>query len=79
MVQRVLTMWSHFEKVGRGLNSAIDAFNKTAGSFEHRVRPSARQLEEHVQNVKNLKEIEPVAKASRSLAADPTAGEASDQ
>lgn len=79
MVQRVLTMWTYFEKVGRGLNSAIDAFNKTVGSFEHRVRPSARQLEEHVQNVKDLKEIEPVAKTGRSLAPGPTVVEARDQ
>ena len=79
MVQRVLTMWTYFEKVGRGLNSAIDAFNKTVGSFEHRVRPSARQLEEHVQNVKDLKEIEPVTKTGRSLAPGPTVVEASDR
>ena len=79
MVRRVLTMWNYFEKVGRGLNSAIDAFNETVGSFEHRVRPSARRLEEHVGNVKELKEIEPIAKVTRSLTADSTAAEASDR
>ena len=79
MVRRVLTMWNHFEKVGRGLSSAVDAFNKTVGSFEHSVRPSAKRLEEHVGNVKDLKEIEPIAKSTRALSAASTASEDREQ
>ena len=78
-MRRVLTMWNHFEKVGRGLSSAVDAFNKTVGSFEHSVRPSAKRLEEHVGNVKDLKEIGPIAKSTRALSAASTASEDSER
>ena len=67
MAQRVITLWSHFERVGRGLDTAIEAFNKAVGSFEHRVRPTARKLEEHVEKMRDLKEIEPISKSGRSL------------
>ena len=69
MVQRVITLWNHFGKVGRGLDTAIEAFNKTLGSFELRVRPPARELEAHVEKVRDLEQIEPIAKSARSLAA----------
>ena len=49
------------------------------GSFEDRVRPSAKRLEEHVGNVKDVKEIEPIAKSPRALSAASTAGEDSEQ
>ncbi len=69
MVQRVLSLWGHFEKVGRALDTAIEAFNRTVGSFEHRVRPTARRLEEHVEKAAELSEIETITKGSRSIPA----------
>ncbi len=67
MAQRVITLWSHFDKVGRGLDTAIEAFNRAVGSFETRVRPTARKLEEHVEKMRDLKQIEPISKSGRSL------------
>ena len=69
MVQRVLSLLGHFEKVGRALDTAIEAFNRAVGSFEHRVRPTARRLEEHVEKAGELSEIEPITKGSRSIPA----------
>jgi DNA recombination protein RmuC len=79
MVKRVIKMWDSFDNVGRRLNSAVDAFNDTVGTFEHRVRPSAKRLDELVGNVKDLKEIEPIAKRARALSAASTASEDSEQ
>ena len=39
----------HVEKMGRGLRSAVDAYNDSVGSFERRVLPQARRLEDWAQ------------------------------
>ena len=39
-------MVSHFARVGKGLSSAVGAYNDTVGSFEHMVVPGARKLRE---------------------------------
>lgn len=43
---RLRTFVDHFGKIGSGLETAIDAYNKAVGSFETRVLVSARKLKE---------------------------------
>jgi DNA recombination protein RmuC len=44
--ERTVTFGEHFSKVARGLESAVDAYNKASGSFTRRLLPLHRQLEE---------------------------------
>ena len=43
--ERLTTMAEHLAKVGRGLDSAVSAYNKAVGSYGSRVLVSARRLE----------------------------------
>lgn len=44
--KRLGKLGDHFAKVGRGLATAVGAYNETVGSFEHMVVPGARKLRE---------------------------------
>ena len=46
LYQRLSTMGSHLDKLGRSLTSAVDSFNQTVGTVEGRVLVSARRLAE---------------------------------
>lgn len=46
LYKRLADLGGHFAKIGRGLESAVEAYNKTCGSFESRVLVSARRFEE---------------------------------
>ena len=39
-------MTKHFNGVGQNLNRAVQSFNKTLGSYDHRVLSSARKLKD---------------------------------
>ena len=43
---RVSVFVSHFNRLGRALSSSVEAFNKTVGSLERKLLPSARRLRE---------------------------------
>lgn len=43
--ERLSTMGSHFDKLGRSLTGAVKAYNATLGSFEGRVLVTARRFE----------------------------------
>jgi DNA recombination protein RmuC len=43
--ERVVAFSGHFEKIGKGLHTAVAAFNDGVASFESRVLPSGRELE----------------------------------
>jgi DNA recombination protein RmuC len=60
----------HLEKVGRGLRTAVGAYNGAVGSFEHRVLPGARRLAEHgvVPAERELVVLERVEPTVRELA-----------
>jgi len=67
--RRLETFAEHLEKVGRGLRTAVGAYNGAVGSFEHRVLPGARRLAEHgvVSADRELAAIERVDPAVRQL------------
>lgn len=44
--ERLLTVCEHLEKLGRTINSTVDAYNKAVGSLESRVLVSARRFKE---------------------------------
>jgi DNA recombination protein RmuC len=66
----------HLEKVGRGLRSSVEAYNRSVGSLEGRVMPSARKFEalSVVAPTESLARVSPVDAEPRSLAsAEPEA------
>jgi DNA recombination protein RmuC len=61
LYERLTTMTEHFSRLGDRLDNAVSEYNKTVGSLERRVLPSARKFTEHgVQPKKELPELEPV-------------------
>lgn len=46
LYKRIATHLTHFEKAGRNLESAVNAYNSAAGSLESRVLPTARKFTE---------------------------------
>ena len=44
MHQRMQTFINHYQSVGRELKSAVDAFNRSIGSFDNRVVPQGRRF-----------------------------------
>ena len=70
--ERVAMMTEHLARMGAALSHTVKAYNKTIGSYETRVLPSARRLEEHhVRSSKELVGAEPVTVEPRL----PSAGE----
>jgi DNA recombination protein RmuC len=61
LYERLVVMTEHFVKLGDRLDNAVSEYNKTVGSFERRVLPSARKFTEHgIQPKKELPELDPV-------------------
>ena len=46
LYERTSTFQDNLSKMGKGLSTALDAFNQAVGSFERRVLPAGRKLEE---------------------------------
>ena len=69
LYERLNTMVEHFIKLKRSLDSSIDAYNKTVGSFEGRVLTAARRFEEvGIAEAKTtIPLLEPIDKMTRSL------------
>src|SRR4051794_6350944 len=65
LYERLTTMTDHFARLGDRLDGAVQEYNKTVGSLERRVLPSARRFTEHgITPKKELQELEPVELAS---------------
>jgi DNA recombination protein RmuC len=66
---RVNVFADHFDKVGNGLKNALKGFNDAAGSWESRVLPAGRKLEQlkATDNKGVLPDIEIIDKPVRSI------------
>ena len=69
LYKRLSTMGAHFVKLGRSLDGAVDAYNKTVGSLERQVLVQARRFEQHGISGIEPPEVQPVDRQTRSLAA----------
>jgi DNA recombination protein RmuC len=67
--KRLGRLGDHFAKLGRGLASAVGAYNETVGSFERMVVPGARKLREKAAPMD--RELEPLAEVDVSPRALP--------
>lgn len=68
--ERIRGLAGHMEKIGKGLDRAVDAFNKAVGSLETRVLVSARKFTElGAATGEGIPSVPPVEKATRELQA----------
>jgi DNA recombination protein RmuC len=66
LYERLATMVDHFSRVGKGLDTAVQAYNQTVGSLERRVLVSARRFPEHgIATGKQIAELVPVDKSTQ--------------
>ena len=84
LYERLRTVASHLDSVGKGLDRAVESYNKAVASMESRVMVSARKFAELGPAVTDeIGQLQPVEKSSRvlqmndrlDLAAGATAGE----
>jgi len=66
---RLVKLSSLMSTLGKRLNSAVQAYNETVGSYESRVLPGARRFAEHgaVAEGRELPELEPVTLSARTV------------
>ena len=69
LYKRLSTMGAHVSKLGRSLDGAVDAFNKTVGSLERQVLVQARRFEQHGITGIEPPELQPIERQTRPLAA----------
>jgi DNA recombination protein RmuC len=70
LYSRMGTLTEHFAKVGRGLESAVRAYNDSVGSLEQRVLPSARKFKQHgIAPTAELAELTAIDRAVREVQA----------
>lgn len=67
LYKRLGDMSSHIDRMGRGLGTAVEAYNSTVGSFEQRVLVSARRFQELDPNPLTLSEPSEVETPLRIL------------
>jgi len=71
MYTRLTTFADHLAKLGRSLDSSVDAFNKAVGSYDTRILPGARKFTEMGVTVKKeapaLEQIERTTRRVESL------------
>jgi DNA recombination protein RmuC len=69
LYERLSTMGDHLGRVGRSLTSAVDAYNRTVGSFESRVFTTARKLRDLHVTEAELVAMEAIEASVRPLTA----------
>ncbi|MEJ3653749.1 DNA recombination protein RmuC [Actinomycetes bacterium KLBMP 9759] len=75
---RLATMGTHFAKLGRGLDAAVDSYNRTVSSLEARVLVSARKLTELQVADEELPAPAQVERGARTLSAPELVASADD-
>ncbi len=81
---RLRSLFGHLEAVGKGLDRAVEFYNKAVGTLESRVMVSARKFSELGAAVtEEIPEIEPIETSARTLSLDwgdePLSGEADEK
>jgi DNA recombination protein RmuC len=67
--ERLRSLASHLEAVGKGLDRAVESYNKAVGTLESRVLVSARKFSElGVSVAQEIPDVEPIETTTRSLA-----------
>lgn len=67
LYQRLAVMTDHIGQLGRNINSVIQSYNATVGSFETRVLSSARKFKDFDVHEKNIIELTPIEKRVREV------------
>ena len=69
LYERLATLGEHFIKLGRSLDGAVDAYNKSVATIETRVLATARQFRNlgATQGDKEIPEIAPLDHTTRML------------
>ena len=71
LYDRLRTFTNHFAEIGRGLDRALDSYNKGVGSLEARVLVTARKFKERGAIAGDeIEAMEPLDKAARALSLD---------
>jgi len=71
LYDRLRTFTDHFGEIGKGLDRALDAYNRGVGSLEARVLVAARKFKERGALAGDeIETLEPIDKAARSLSLD---------
>lgn len=65
--KRLGTLAGHLGKLGRQLDGSVRAFNEAVGSYQSRVLPAARHMEELRVTGARLDEVEPVTQLAREV------------
>lgn len=67
LYDRIGIFCDHWSKVGKNLNTAVDAFNQSAASLETRVLVSAKKLKDSAHIQKDLPEAVQIDRMTRSI------------
>lgn len=67
LYKRLGDMSGHMDRMGKGLSTAVEAYNSTVGSFEQRVLVSARRFQELDPNPHTLEEPSEIETPLRAL------------
>src|SRR6266550_2859076 len=71
LYDRLRTFTNHFADIGKGIERALDSYNRGVGSFEGRVLRTARKFKERgALSGEDIEILEPIDKATRPLSLD---------
>jgi DNA recombination protein RmuC len=65
LYDRFVTVFDHFEGVGKALNSAVGRYNDAVRSVDSRLVPKANQLREHISSRKEMPEVSQIDTMTR--------------
>lgn len=70
LYDRIATLAEHFDKIRKGLETAVGAYNSAVGALERSVLPGARKFSElGVSGTKELPDLDPVDESLREISA----------